>query len=121
MPIFKSRPRPVLHDTTLGASTELEGTLRFTGSLRMRGSFSGRIEDSGDLRVDRGARCTVDSMQVSSLEVAGTVSGPIRCSGPVRAEPTAELQGTVHAASLRLMHGCRIECACTIGDPGTAD
>ena len=122
MPLFGKHPKTILHDTTLGAGTRLEGTVRFTGSLCIRGGFSGRIEGSGDLRVERGAACTVDIMEVSSLEVAGSVSGPIRSSGPVRLEPTAELRGTITAPSVRIMHGSRADCGCTIGGSAeTAD
>ena len=76
--------------TVFGQETEFDGELEFTDSLVITGKFSGLINASGDLEIDKSAVCDVSKIKANSIEISGKVSGDIEaperielCSGSV--------------------------------------
>lgn len=100
--------------TVFGAGTEFRGVLRFRETLRIRGTFKGTIEPSGNLFVDKDAVVEADAIHVSSLTVAGTVSGAINAMDTVEMLSGSTVKGDVSAARLRIMDGVLFEGQCAM-------
>ncbi len=108
-------PRPKRdesRETVFGAGTSFEGHLRFRDPLRIQGRFSGTIEATGALTVDKGATVEVDRVAVSSVVVAGTLIGNIEAVDRVDMLTGAKVHGDVSTSRLRIADGVLFEGAC---------
>jgi cytoskeletal protein CcmA (bactofilin family) len=101
-------------EVVLGESTNFNGFLRFRETLRIQGKFSGTIEATGALIVDRGAVVQADRIQVRSLIVYGTVVGAVHAVDKVDMQSGAEVHGDVAAARLRIADGVLFEGQCSM-------
>ena len=96
----------------LGRKTSFDGTLKFNDTLRVQGKFTGTIEASGALIVDKDAEVNADKIIVSSLVVYGTVIGNVNALDKVDMMSGAKVQGDVTAARLRIADGVLFEGQC---------
>jgi len=97
-----------------GPSTAFNGHLKFSETLRIQGKFSGTIDATGALIVDKGAVVETDRISVSSLTVYGTVVGAVHASDRIDMLPGAEVRGDVSAARLRIADGVLFEGQCSM-------
>ena len=97
-----------------GGSTSFNGLLRFKESLCIRGKFTGTIEASGDLIVDKDAVVETDHISVDSLMVYGTVIGAVHAVDKIDMFPGAVVRGDVSAARLRIADGVLFEGQCSM-------
>lgn len=92
----------------LGANTVFEGTLRFTGTVRIDGSFSGEIYSESALII--GASANVQGkVQVASLIVSGTFKGESRVQDKVLLQKKACYEGVLYTNSLQMEEGALYE------------
>ncbi len=106
--------------TTLGAETGFVGTLRFSDSLRIKGTFEGEIDATGRLYIDVDARVQARRIVATSVVIGGTVRGDIEAPDRVEMLPTAKVYGNVKTARLRIADGVIFEGSCEmIRDPGS--
>ena len=98
----------------LGKGTSFNGLLKFKNTLWIQGKFSGTIEATGALIVDKEAVVEADRITVSSLTVYGTVIGDIHAIDKVDMMSGAKVQGDVTAARLRIADGVLFEGQCNM-------
>jgi cytoskeletal protein CcmA (bactofilin family) len=96
----------------LGSGTRFNGFLRFKETLCIQGKFSGTIEATGALIVDKGAVVEADRVSVSSLTVYGKVIGEVYAMDKVDMLSGAEVRGNISAARLRIADGVLFDGQC---------
>jgi cytoskeletal protein CcmA (bactofilin family) len=100
----------------LAKTAVFNGVLRFTKPVCIQGKFSGTIEATGELTVDRSAVVDADRINVSSIVVLGRVSGNIFAEDKVDLFPGAEVSGDISAQRLRIADGVLFEGQCSMVD-----
>ena len=98
----------------LGRQTSFSGLLKFRETLRIQGNFTGTIDASGELIVDKDAVVNADRIAVNSLTVHGTVIGDVHAVDKVDMMSGAKVQGDVTAARLRIADGVLFEGQCSM-------
>ncbi len=105
------RPRLPAITTVMGAETELEGNLAFSGGMHLDGTIRGNVTGRGDgeatLVVSRSGRIEGDVV-VDNLILDGTIVGDVRASGRVELAPDARVTGTVHYRLLEMAMGAEV-------------
>ena len=107
----KKKESPVV---TLGRETNFNGLLKFHETLRVQGKFTGTIDASGTLIVDKNAEVNADQIAISSLIVYGTVVGNVFAVDKVDMMSGATVKGDVTAARLRIADGVLFEGQCNM-------
>ncbi|MDR0640071.1 MAG: polymer-forming cytoskeletal protein [Spirochaetaceae bacterium] len=105
-------PSPVV----LAKTAVLNGVLRFTKPVCIQGKFTGTIDATGELTVDKGAVVDADTINVSSISVLGRVSGNIFAEDKVDLCTGAEVSGDISARRLRIADGVLFEGQCSMVD-----
>ncbi|MDR2070615.1 MAG: polymer-forming cytoskeletal protein [Treponema sp.] len=95
-----------------GSETSFNGFLRFKETLCIQGKFTGTIEATGALIVDRGAVVEADHISVSSLTVYGTVIGEVHAIDKIDMMSGAEVRGDITSVRLRIADGVQFEGEC---------
>ena len=98
----------------LGKTTSFHGLLKFKNTLWIQGKFTGTIEATGALIVDKDAVVEADRISVSSLTVYGTVSGAIHALDKIDMYSGAHVRGDLAAARLRIADGVLFEGQCSM-------
>lgn len=88
--------------TVFGQETEFDGELEFTDNLVITGKFSGKINATGDLEVDKTALCDVESIKVNSLVISGKVKGNIEAKERVEMCSGSSVCGDVVTGRIRI-------------------
>jgi cytoskeletal protein CcmA (bactofilin family) len=112
MPRQEGRRKNSSTVVVLGKTTSFRGVLKFQETLRVQGKFTGTIEASGALIVDKDAVVEADHITVSSLIVYGTVVGNISAFDKVDMMSGAQVHGDITAARLRIADGVLFEGQC---------
>ena len=111
-------PRQEKKDSTaevvLGKNTSFNGFLKFKKTLRIQGRFTGTIEATGALIVDKEAVVEADHISVRSLTVHGTVSGAVHALEKIDMLSGATVRGDLSAARLRIADGVLFEGQCSM-------
>lgn len=97
--------------TRLGKDTRLKGTLRFTESVEVSGSFEGKIDADGFLLIVDGADVRAD-IRARDIIVGGTVHGNIEASHRLDVLATGKIFGNVRTAQFRVADGVIFEGTC---------
>jgi len=98
----------------LGKNTSFHGVLKFKETLLIQGKFSGTIDASGALIVDKDAVVEADRISVSSLTVHGTVVGAVNARDKIDMYSGSVVRGDVSAARLRIADGVTFEGMCNM-------
>ncbi len=88
--------------TVLGQRTEFIGDLKFRDNLVITGKFEGRIESSGNLKVDKTAHCQVTKIAADSIFVAGDVTGDLHAASKIEIASGSRVVGDVSTLRLRI-------------------
>lgn len=88
--------------TEFGEGTVFEGELSFTDTLIINGKFSGTIEATGDLQINKGAECDVNRMKAKSVVVYGKVEGNIDGEERVELCKGSQVMGNIKTSALRI-------------------
>ncbi|WP_428770824.1 polymer-forming cytoskeletal protein [Treponema sp. HNW] len=88
--------------TILGSETELNGKLQFSGNLVITGKFTGSIESTGSLVVEKTGVCTVDKIKADSITVAGQVEGDMYAKTKLEMFSGSKIIGDVETSRLRI-------------------
>jgi cytoskeletal protein CcmA (bactofilin family) len=97
--------------TRFGKETSLKGTLRFSQSVQISGTFEGEIISNGFLFIAEGADVRAD-IKVGTIIVGGVVHGNIEASGELEMLSSAKIYGNVRTAKLRIADGVVFEGKC---------
>jgi cytoskeletal protein CcmA (bactofilin family) len=79
---------------------------------------SGELSSTAAVYVDATAQVKAD-VAGASLHVAGRVEGTVRSEGRVELAPTAQVVGEVHAGTLVMQEGARVEGQLHMTTPST--
>lgn len=113
-------------DTLVGARTELEGDIVFTGGLRIDGKIKGNITAKGDgnstLVLSENAVVT-GNVTVPHIIVNGAIKGNVRATERIELQPKAEISGDVHYKVIEMSLGAIINGSLMreLGDATTRD
>ena len=88
--------------TVFGQETEFDGELEFTDNLVITGKFSGKINATGNLEIDKTALCNVESIKVNSLVISGKVKGNIEAKERVEMFSGSSVAGDVVTGRIRI-------------------
>jgi cytoskeletal protein CcmA (bactofilin family) len=97
-------------------TTSFNGVLRFSEAVCMRGKFTGTIDASGELTVDKGAEVKADKINIDSLTVFGKVHADIFAKNKVDIMTGAEVVGNISARKLRIADGVLFDGRCSMID-----
>ena len=100
--------------TIFGPETSFDGVLKFKETLHIRGTFKGRIEATGALYVEKDAEVVTDRISVTSLVIAGKVSGTINALDKVEMLSGSVVHGDVVTSRLRIADGVLFEGRCSM-------
>ena len=99
-------------DTLIGAGTEIEGNITFSGGLRIDGHVRGNIMSSGDqpgmLVISEQAEVEGE-IRVHHVMVNGQVKGPIHADQTLELQPKASVTGDVHYQKLEMQMGAVVQ------------
>ncbi len=88
--------------TVLGQKTEFVGDLEFSDNLVITGKFEGKIQSSGNLKIDKTGRCQVSKIEADSIFVAGSVTGDLNASSKIEIASGSRVVGDICALRLRI-------------------
>lgn len=88
--------------TVLGQETEFDGEIEFTDNLVITGRFSGKINATGDLVVEKSAVCDVDFIKANSVVAYGKINGNIEAPERVEMCSGSEVHGDVVTGRIRV-------------------
>jgi len=92
-------------DTVLADDISFEGDVSFSKPLMIKGLFSGSINATGDLFIDKDAVVNAE-IKASSVVVRGKVKGNITADSKVELQGTAEVIGDITAPRIVMEPGC---------------
>lgn len=100
-------------DSLIGAGTQVEGNLRFTGGLRIDGEVKGSIEaadgaSSSTLVLSEQGRVE-GAVTVSHLILNGTIVGAVTVTDSLEMQSKARIVGDVDYALIEMHQGAVIE------------
>ena len=88
--------------TILGEQTEFDGVLNFTDNLVITGKFTGTIESTGSLVIEKTGKCSVDKITVDSITIAGQVQGDLSAKTKLEMFSGSTIVGNVETSRLRI-------------------
>lgn len=94
-------------DTVLSAQTVLEGTLKSEGNIRLDGTFTGKLDITGNVLVGETALIHAD-IEARNISIAGKVHGNV-IGNKVQLLQTGRIWGDIKANSLTTEEGAFIE------------
>jgi cytoskeletal protein CcmA (bactofilin family) len=100
-------------DSLIGAGTQVDGNLRFTGGLRIDGEVKGNIEavdgaSSSTLVLSEHGRIE-GAVSVSHLILNGTIVGAVTVTDSLEMQSKAKIVGDVDYALIEMHQGAVIE------------
>ena len=95
--------------TVFGQETEFGGVLEFTDNLVSTGKFNGEINATGDLEIEKGAVCNVETMTAKSIVISGSVNGDICAEERVEMCSGSVIHGDVTTARIRIAENVEFE------------
>lgn len=101
--------RPLLHSTELSEHLRMEGTLRTKASLLLKGGFSGVIESTSHVTIERGAVVESCTLSAHTLSVSGRFSGSIAAKTYVELKDKASVSADINAPAMSVSALARFE------------
>ncbi len=92
-------------DTVLAEDISFEGEVAFSKPLMIKGLFSGSINATGSLYIDKNAVVEAE-IKASSVVIRGKVKGNITADIKVELQGTAEVVGDITAPRIVMEPGC---------------
>ena len=96
-------------------NTEIEGTLKFSGSFQIDGHFKGNIDSSAVLVIGKNGNVESE-INIGVLIVNGEVKGNIRATERVEIHSGGRVIGTITTPSLIVKEGANLEAQCHTTD-----
>lgn len=99
-------------ESLIGASTTIEGDLRFRGGLRIDGEVHGSVtadDESPSMLVLSERARVVGAVRAASVVVNGTIEGPVVAEDTIELQPKARVRGEIRYRSLEIHQGAVID------------
>ena len=98
-------------ETVFSETTSFDGTLKFSKSIRIEGSFKGKIDSKGYLVVGENAKIRA-SIKAQSIVIAGEVKGNVEAEERLEMLPSGKLYGNIKTKKLKMADGVVFEGSC---------
>lgn len=99
-------------DTLIGAETEIEGDVKFSGGLRVDGRIRGSVSESGDkpgtLVLSEHGHIE-GAIAVSHAVINGSVAGPLKAGAFLELQAKSRVSGDVCYRTLEIHMGAVVE------------
>lgn len=92
-------------------NTEIEGTLKFSGSFQIDGYFSGKIDSNSVLIIGENGKVESD-IKIGVIIVNGEVKGNIHAKERVEINSKGRVAGTITTPILIVKDGANLEAQC---------
>jgi cytoskeletal protein CcmA (bactofilin family) len=92
---------------TIGAGARVRGRIHGEGDLVIEGHVEGDVALRGELTVAEGAELSSQAIEAQSVTIAGTLTGDVHASGPVRLGATARVRGDLQGSTVSIDEGAR--------------
>lgn len=92
-------------------NTEIEGTLKFSGSFQIDGHFNGKIDSNSVLIIGENGRVESD-IKIGTIIINGEVKGNIHAKERVEINSKGRVVGTITTPSLIVKDGANLEAQC---------
>lgn len=92
-------------------NTEIEGTLKFSGTFQIDGHFNGKINSKAILIIGENGKVESD-IKIGVIIINGEVKGNIRAKDRVEINPKGRVIGTITTPSLIVKDGANLEAQC---------
>ncbi len=92
-------------DTVMGVDIDFTGDLTFSDPLMIKGRFSGEINATGVLYVEKDAHIEAD-IKARQVQVRGEIIGDILAEEYVQLFSTAKVTGDIVAPKVKMENGC---------------
>lgn len=89
---------------TIGPGTRIRGRVEGSGDLRIDGELTGDVRVSGAVAIGSGGSLTGD-LQGGAVTVEGTLTGDVTSDGAVHIRAGAQVEGNVSGAEVALDEG----------------
>lgn len=96
-------------------NTEIEGTLKFSGSFQIDGHFNGKIDSNAVLIIGENGKVESD-IKIGIIIINGEVNGNIRAKERVEINSKGRVIGTITTPSLIVKDGANLEAQCHTTD-----
>ena len=91
-------------NTVLGKTLIIDGELRGSSNVRVHGRISGRVNISGDVRVEAGGVVTAN-VDATNVEVLGEVEGNVGAKDRVEVFSQGRVTGDIKAPRVLIANG----------------
>ena len=92
-------------------NTEIEGTLKFSGSFQIDGHFKGKIDSNSVLIIGENGKVESD-IKIGVIIINGEVKGNIHAKERVEINSKGRVVGTITTPSLIVKDGANLEAQC---------
>jgi len=104
-------------DTVMGEDIDFKGSLIFSDPLMIKGKFTGDIQSTGVLYVEK--KAFVDAnISASCVQVRGEVVGDIKATKSVQLFSTAKVTGDIVSPKVKMENGCFFSGKCHMAEEG---
>jgi cytoskeletal protein CcmA (bactofilin family) len=90
--------------SVLGRGARVRGRVQGSGDLRVEGQIEGDVTVSGDLAIEDGGGIKGD-VDAASVVISGALTGDVAARGPVAIRSTAQVSGNMGGAEVSLEEG----------------
>ncbi|MFW6181031.1 MAG: bactofilin family protein [Spirochaetota bacterium] len=97
--------------TVFSTTTSFNGTLRFSTSIRIEGSFRGKIISDGFLIIGENAKVRAN-IKANAIVIAGEVKGDVEAVERLEMLPSGRLYGNIKTRKLKMADGVVFEGSC---------
>ena len=104
VPPRKEIPMQERHESFFGPGVSIEGKLEGAADVRIGGKFTGTIDISGNLKVDKGAHVSA-TINAATVTVEGEIEGNVSASAQVKLLESGQVIGDIKAATLTVAAG----------------
>lgn len=102
--------------TVFGAETEFDGVLEFSDDLIITGKFTGKINATGNLEIEKNAVCKVEKITANAIIISGTVTGDMEAFDRVEICSGASVTGDIATSRIRIENNVEFEGKVTMLD-----
>ncbi len=95
------------HESFFGPGVSIEGKLEGAADVRIGGKFTGTIDISGNLKIDKGAHVSA-TINAATVTIEGEVEGNVSASAQVKLMESGQVIGDIKAATLTVAAGSRM-------------
>ena len=94
-------------ESYFGPGVSIDGKIEGDANVRIGGKFSGNIQISGDLNIDKGARIAA-TINADTVTIQGELEGNVSANSQVTLLESGQVIGDIKAATLTVAAGARM-------------